>query len=362
MSGLPKLQHFVPQFLLRQWGTGKNHQVHVFDKQTGRSFASPAKKVGAERGFYNIPDSVTRELIARFREEYGADALPPNFEDGVVLSAEQTLATIESRAATASQRVVRAESLAGLSLEDRVWLAIFASVQFLRTPYMRDVYGALIRGLRERITPLIKRRGRDSALEIEQALERAGLPEPTADRVAHAHLHHLAHGVQDLVPYFLHKHWVLERAPQGTRLYLGDNPITQANNAPGNGGALGVMGLGLPHSEASLPLSPRLNVRMLDAATVEMIRDGARTYDVARHLGLQDIVRKESVRWMQGTMRALDEGGARELLPDEVTRLNARQVRMAGRFVYAADGKFQLAERMLREHPEMRVAPQPVIG
>jgi hypothetical protein len=354
VSALPKHQHFVPQFLLRSWGAGKNYQVHVFDKQAGRIFASPAKKVGAERGFYNMPESVTRELIERFRAERGPDALPLGFEDGVILSAEGTLATIETRAARVIQSVLDTESLARVSPDDRLWLAGFATVQFLRTPYIRDMFGALVRGMREKITPLIQSHGHD----VESALAMAGLPAPTPDRIAEAHLQHLARGVRELLPYFLHKQWMIERAPQGERLYIGDNPITQWNNSPDTTGTTSAVGLGLPHSEVALPLSPRINLRLLDGATVQMIRDRARNYEMARHVGLTRVVSEETVHWLRDTTRALDDGIARELHPEEVTRLNARQVRMASRFVYAADDNFELAQRMLREHPEMRGAPQ----
>ena len=40
-NGIAKVQHYVPQFLLRKFGNGKKDQLHVFDKQTGRILQMP---------------------------------------------------------------------------------------------------------------------------------------------------------------------------------------------------------------------------------------------------------------------------------------------------------------------------------
>lgn len=54
-----QLQHYVPRFLLRKYGSGKKHYVHIFDKQTGKTFKLAADNkalipVAAERGMYDF--------------------------------------------------------------------------------------------------------------------------------------------------------------------------------------------------------------------------------------------------------------------------------------------------------------------
>ena len=49
-----KVQHYVPQFLLRSFATGKKHRLQVFDKQAGRSFATVTRNVAAESRFYDF--------------------------------------------------------------------------------------------------------------------------------------------------------------------------------------------------------------------------------------------------------------------------------------------------------------------
>jgi hypothetical protein len=49
-----KKQHYVPQFLLRRFGTGKKNRekIWVLDKLTGKVFQSSVKDVGHENNFY----------------------------------------------------------------------------------------------------------------------------------------------------------------------------------------------------------------------------------------------------------------------------------------------------------------------
>src|SRR5690242_7341957 len=52
----PKVQHYVPDFLLRKFcaPTSKGRRLHVFDKQTGSSFPTNTKNIACEGGFYDF--------------------------------------------------------------------------------------------------------------------------------------------------------------------------------------------------------------------------------------------------------------------------------------------------------------------
>jgi hypothetical protein len=47
-KGIAKVQHYVPQFLLRNFGNGKKDRLYVFDKQMARSFRTNANNVASE--------------------------------------------------------------------------------------------------------------------------------------------------------------------------------------------------------------------------------------------------------------------------------------------------------------------------
>jgi len=49
-----KIEHYVPQFYLRRWATGRD-AIFVFDKPTGRIFQSAVDKAAAEGNFYDLP-------------------------------------------------------------------------------------------------------------------------------------------------------------------------------------------------------------------------------------------------------------------------------------------------------------------
>jgi hypothetical protein len=51
---IAKVQHYVPQFLLKHFGTGKKDKIAVFNKQTDRVFATNVRNVAAESRFYDF--------------------------------------------------------------------------------------------------------------------------------------------------------------------------------------------------------------------------------------------------------------------------------------------------------------------
>jgi phospholipase C len=58
-DGIAKVQHYVPQFLLKHFSTGKKNKVHVFDKQTGKTFLTNVK-ISPQNQDSMIPDHGTR--------------------------------------------------------------------------------------------------------------------------------------------------------------------------------------------------------------------------------------------------------------------------------------------------------------
>lgn len=50
-TGNAKVQHYVPRFLLKNFGAGKKHKLHAFDKQTEQAFPTNVKNVAAESRF-----------------------------------------------------------------------------------------------------------------------------------------------------------------------------------------------------------------------------------------------------------------------------------------------------------------------
>lgn len=51
----PRLQHFVPQFLLRNF-VDEQGPLHVFDKATSRVFTASTRGIAVEAGLYDFTD------------------------------------------------------------------------------------------------------------------------------------------------------------------------------------------------------------------------------------------------------------------------------------------------------------------
>jgi hypothetical protein len=59
----PDNQHYVTQFILRQFGSGKKRQVFAYDKHTGNVFRSSPRNIASETGFYDVPAGTNSDLI-----------------------------------------------------------------------------------------------------------------------------------------------------------------------------------------------------------------------------------------------------------------------------------------------------------
>ena len=110
-----KRQHYVPQFLLRNFSTGTKSKakVWVLDKRIGRTYQSSVRKVGHENLFY----------------EYHGKA--GDFE------LEELMQNIDSRGAAIIAGITESGRLP-CSSEDRVWLSYFVATQMMRTPMTRN--------------------------------------------------------------------------------------------------------------------------------------------------------------------------------------------------------------------------------
>lgn len=75
-----KKQHYVPQFLLRRFGTGKKRRekIWVLDKSTGKVFQSSIKDIGHENYFYEheeLSNNIDIEQLLGKTESYVAPLL-----------------------------------------------------------------------------------------------------------------------------------------------------------------------------------------------------------------------------------------------------------------------------------------------
>jgi hypothetical protein len=343
-------QHYVPQFLLRYFGTGKRHHVHVFEKRTGRLWKAPADRVAAERGFYNVPESVKQRFVDHLRQE-GEHDVAAAASSGT-LSLEQSLGRVESLAANVISRIVREESVAGLSPSARSTQALFAVVQQSRSPATRDALHQASAALRSKSTDLLRAHGRAAD---ESLLNHGGL-QWSGDEAANAHLQVVQDAVSHL-PLVESKDLLLHRAPPGHRFLIGDSPVTLWNHGPRGRSLRRGFGLATPGPELSLPLTPHLVITFACPSLADTAMAYLRHGEAARD-GRPDLDGC-SVRQLRDFVRQVEDGGVVDVHPDNVTHFNARQVVHATRYLYGhSDTQFALAREMIADDDRLRLGPQ----
>jgi hypothetical protein len=310
MQSVRTNQHYVPQFILRGFASGRK-QVFVLDKQTGRTFKTSTRNIAAQLGFYDIEvHGDTRSLDPLFTE-------------------------LEDATAIIVKAILEVRHLRLLTEDQRKTLALFVVSLMLRTDSRRRQY----KHLNDVITDAILRRGGDP-----QNVE--GFRPLTDEGARQEWILNLPRLALNLRPNLLDKTWVLYSAPSTEHYYSSDNPVVMHNTLNQNP-FRGTLGLAVKGIEIYLPLSGSLCIGFLCPSIREMIVDGERG---ARHLRVP-VSFKE---WMQ----AFEEGTPLRLQPDNVVHHNSLQVINAERYVVSHSGRFALALEMLESHPELSHGPR----
>lgn len=219
-AALPKVQHYVPKMLLKNFSFGKKRKVWVYDKQLGVEYETNIKNVAAERGFYNLD---------------GPDGL---------FSMEPTFQRLESHCSRIVKALIASESLASIDETDRAAMAVFAAVQTLRTVHIRQSLLEMEARLQEWLG--------SAGASLDQIENYTPLGEEGARLVSLQ----LISDAREFVPHFLDKDWVLLRGSRANPFYISDNPVALQNMR--DSGPRGNLGLGVPGIEIYLPLSSTL--------------------------------------------------------------------------------------------------------
>ena len=308
-------QHYVPQFLLRNFADKDKEQIWAFDKLKERFFQTSIRNIAAEKDFYDV------EI------------------DSTGFTFEPTLGASETEASTIFERVIGNETLNGLSKQERATISLFASAQMLRVKYQRDLLKALHEGLKQAI---ITRGGNPAHVKGFSDLD-------NNERLDAESIHLLWDAAPRFAEHFATKVWVLFKATTGDPFYISDNPITIQNTLNADAW-FGSMGLASQGVEIYLPLSNTLCLAFLCPtviATVEKLREKAKRLSM-------DVSSLPVVE-------AIDRGiGILE--PASIMNLNSLQVLYSSRFVFSHRNNFELVQSMIDEHPECKKGLLPTIA
>lgn len=322
ISGIAKVQHYVPQFLLRKFGNGKKDQLHVFDKHTSRSFPSNAKNVASESRFYDFQ-----------LEEHEA-------------TLEPRLAELEGASKPLLDRILEKDSVAVLSKAERELTATFLAVQFTRTKAFREQVLDLPRKLGEHLRSQAATRE-----DLDAISEFIELPDENELKIQATHF--IINAPKDFGPHFLNKDWLLIATTRKAPFIIGDHPLALQNTIDMR--PYGNLGLAVEGIEIYLPLSPTRALAMWCPSHRQTILNGAtklrQLRAIAPHLVTQQVRDPEGIESLE---RTLKDGTPLQYSLENVRNFNSLQVRYAERFVFSCVPDFALPQEMVSSHPSLR--------
>lgn len=314
-DGVAKVQHYVPQFLLRNFGSGKKDKLHVFDKQTGKSFATNAKNIAAESRFYD------------FRLE------------GQDLTIETELSKMEGGAKPVVKSILDSDSLGDLAAEDRTTLSVFMAVQMVRGKWYREQFREMPKLLEQAL------RAKDGeGADLSGIAEYVQVPDENEQAIHTARS--FLRAARDFASHFADKVWALGATRPTHPFQLGDNPIGLQNMI--DMGPYGNIGLAVRGIEMYFPLSPRRILTMWCPSHVPAFRASALRDGPSSGAGQ--------------VLAAIESGRSFEYKAEHVMNANSLQVRHAERFVFSCNGDFSLARKMIEDHEVYRKGPRPTIN
>ena len=321
---IAKVQHYVPQFLMRNFGNGKKDQVWVYDKSSNRSFPSNTKNLASENRFYDF--------------EY----------QGQPLSIEPWLSELEGHAKLVISTILDADSLSSLADEQKHILASFLAVQLTRTKTFREEWNAFPRMVREhfeqngdQIEP------GSQAEELLRDISESNSKEQTARIVFSAPSIYADH--------FLGKDWVLAATSRQHPFLLSDNPLTRQNMI--DRALRGNLGLTTPGIEIYLPLSPTRALAMWCPTLTDLVHRGARSLVGVRRA--DDGADPEGIVAMSDSLLS---GKPVQYSVANVENFNSLQIAWSERYIFSTSNDFNLAQTMLAEYPNLRQGPRSTVA
>lgn len=317
-SGIAKVQHYVPQFLLKNFGNGKKDQLQVFDKHTGRAFPTNAKNVASESRFYDF-------VI-----------------DGVEKTLEPMLSELEGKTKPVLQKILDENSVAPLSTSERGLLSSFFAVQYTRTRWFREQWRSLPELLGQKL-----RKMADSEEELAAVNDYIAVPDE--NQVKQETARFMLNAPKDLGPHFLNKTWVLLTTTKKHPFIIGDHPLSMQNMNDMK--PYGKIGLGVKGIEIYFPLTPVRALGLWCPSIQESIARAAATLRWmkvnAPHVVEQKIKNPVGIEALDASLN----GGATLLYnPENVENFNSLQVLHAERYLFSCTDEFSLAKEMLADN------------
>ncbi|HEY4084140.1 MAG TPA: DUF4238 domain-containing protein [Burkholderiaceae bacterium] len=322
LKGIAKVQHYVPQFLLKKFCNDKKDQVFVFDKQSAQTFSCNVKNIASESRFYDL-----------------------RIDDKEV-TLERQLSELEGATKPLLDRIIEKDSVQVFDASELDLLCSFLAVQFTRTKAFRE---QTLNGLSMMREEIIKKFGSAKfSIDLEEELS----PLNTNDqKILMAQT--IMSAPADYGPHFANKVWILMATTENRPFYLGDNPLALQNmtSSPLRSG----LGLAVPGIEIYLPLSPLRALVLMCPSHISTMLDGRERIQKILHSKHQLAAPQiDELTKTEKFITSIESHRYVEVDANNVINFNSLQVSYAERFVFSRTADFALPKEMVAAHPTLR--------
>lgn len=331
-NGTAKVQHYVPQIILRNFTIGKKRQLFAFDKQEKKSFRTKPGNVACESRFYDFMVN------------------DPSTDKEHILTLEHSLSELEGYAQTIFKNILEDDSLNVMSDSDKVMLSSFFAVQYTRTRNAKEIWTQLPIKFKDEI---VKRFPSDKLPE--------DITEYFADRDENRIKIEMARIIiespEKFGPHFLNRSWMLVKTMPSTPFIIGDNPIAIYSYVKKS--YFDGIGIGVKSTGIYFPITPTRALLMLGSEVASNILQikGLIEYSKINGLNLSTVTNEKCTE-IELMHESLVSGKPFEYNKDNVTHFNALQVAFAERYIFSHINDFSLPKRMIKEQPALITGPR----
>lgn len=319
MISIAKNQHYVPQFILKNFTASDGKRIHVFDKQDEKTFFTNIRNIAAETGFYNFD-------IKEFK-----------------FTIEPGLSDLESNTCVAFEKIIKERSVSNLNDDDRSMIAYFISVQIYRTRYFREKLSELSKGLSERMK------------QYAFGFDKVNIPKPLDEKeIKDVSIKLIIRGAEKLMPHLLDKKWLLYETSESNPFYISDNPVVRQNHKD-YGPLWGNLGLAVTGIEIYFPITKTLSLAMLCRSHEETFQD------VFKKIGFLKVMIPDfeqelpvDIKWIENHKKGYNEGTAIPMISHNVINHNSLQVKWSSRYVFSSKNDFSLVRDMIMADPNFK--------
>jgi hypothetical protein len=316
MNNKVEKQHFVPQFVLKNFSIPNKNQLWVFDKLSESSFLNSIRDTAASKNFYELE------------------------KENISLNTEEILSDIESDSAPILKKIIDESSIKNITEEEHNIICLFTALQYLRTNKTRDQL--------EQINQIISNK-----LKKENYYFDRNLIESTKSEIKDSSIYTLYSSSLDVMIDIKTKRFGLMIAPKSSTFLTSDNPITLYNHKPKPG--RGNLGTRVKNIEIYFPISPSHSLVFTCPDLINELEEQLSKAKLFNQIGHKHNFNIEENNYI---VDCYNYKIPFHLNNKNMDFQNSLQVVHSTRFIYSNENNFFLCKDMLKKDPTLKKAPK----